>query len=153
MKNIPNKIILHHDGVSRSGDSFDVINAFHKDRFNMLSSLGFYVGYHYLIEKTGAIRQARADDEDGAHTKGQNNSSIGICLAGNFDVDVPTMAQVESLGVLLLSLTSAYKISHSAIYPHRMFAAKTCFGMKLPDDWGQRVVRYREAKLALNLTK
>lgn len=119
----------------------------------MRSSLGFYVGYHYLIEKTGAIRQARADDDEGAHTIGQNLKSIGICLAGNFDVDVPTMAQVESLGALLLALTVIHKIRENQIFPHRMFSEKSCFGKKLPDDWGVWVLKYRKAKLALNLTK
>mgnify|MGYP001559163588 CR=1 FL=1 len=150
MENKPIKIIIHHDGISREGDSFDVINAYHKEKWEFISSLGFYVGYQYIIEKTGAIRQARADNEEGAHTLGENTRSIGIMLAGNFDVDVPTWDQIEALGILLSTLSASYNIPKEQILPHRAFAGKSCFGSNLPDDWGQKVLEYRKAKLAVS---
>lgn len=140
MRNEPIKIILHHDGVSRSGPSFDIVNHFHQSKEFPLSSLGFYVGYHYWIEKDGSTRQARADEDIGAHTVGQNNISIGIGLAGNFDVEQPTNEQISSLGKLLSELVTFHKIEKDHIYPHRKFAEKTCFGSKLPDNWGVLVL-------------
>lgn len=150
MENKPNKIIIHHDGVDRTGDSFDVINAYHKQKFGMLSKLGFYVGYHYIIEKTGAIRQSREHDEEGAHTKGQNSQSIGIMLAGNFDVAVPTLAQVESLGVLLASLIKSENISANEIHYHREYAPKSCPGARIKDGWATAVYWYYIYKYIVN---
>ncbi len=123
---------------------------YHQSKWGFLSTLGFYVGYQYIIEKTGAIRQARADDEEGAHTLGENTRSIGIMLAGNFDADVPTWPQIESLGILLETLIKAHNIKEDQIFPHRAFATKSCYGTKLPDNWGKLVLDYRKAKLAIS---
>lgn len=147
MENNPNKVILHHDGVSRSGDSFDVINQAHADRGFPKSQLGFFVGYHYFIERSGAIRQAREHSEEGAHAIGENHSSIGIGLAGNFDEELPTQAQVDSLGTLLYQMRLEFGINENKIFPHRKYADKTCFGTKLPDEWGGLVLNYYMAKL------
>lgn len=135
MENRPTEIIVHHDGVSRSGPSFDIINEYHKGREFPLSSLGFYVGYTWWIERDGKMLRARADNEEQAHTKGENFRSIGIGLAGNFDVEDPTPEQVVSLRVLLQHYCSLYNIPAERIYPHRHFAAKTCYGSRLPDWW------------------
>ncbi|MBZ4369940.1 N-acetylmuramoyl-L-alanine amidase, partial [Mycobacterium tuberculosis] len=77
------------------------IDLWHKERGFPVSSLGFYVGYHYVIEKSGNLLTARRESEIGAHTIGQNESSIGICLVGNFDVETPTQQQIATLGDML----------------------------------------------------
>lgn len=140
MPNTPRKLIIHHDGASRSGDSFDVINAYHKGLGFPISSLGYFVGYQYLIERSGKLRQAREDNEIGAHTVGENATSIGICLAGNFDIESPTPAQVATLGQLMLALVETYNIPDTAIYPHRQYAKKSCYGSRLHDLWAREVL-------------
>lgn len=139
MENFPIELIVHHDGVSRTGPSFDIINEFHKSKGFPLSTLGFYVGYHYWIERDGTLRQARAEYEIGAHTVGENLRSIGIGLAGDFDVELPTDAQVQTLGTLLTSLSWKYQIAATHIFPHRRFATKTCYGSRLCDTWAAEV--------------
>ncbi len=139
MDNNPDKLIVHHDGVSRSGPSFDVINEAHRQRDFPLSSLGFYVGYHRLIERDGTTRTARKDEEEGAHTIGQNRSSIGICLAGNFDIEDPTPEQIAELGAVLTHYCAKYHIPAKEIYPHRHFANKSCFGSRLPASFAAQV--------------
>ena len=56
-------------------------------------------------------------------------------MAGNFDVTMPTKAQESALQALLEVLSEKYNIPNKNIVPHRKFTAKTCYGMKLPDDW------------------
>lgn len=140
MLNTPKKIIVHHDAAARRGPSFDITNSYHKEQQYPVSRLGFYVGYHYFIEKDGSLRQAREDNEIGAHTIGQNDKSIGVCLAGNFDIELPTTAQVKTLGKLLLTLTKQYGIPDTEVYPHRKFAQKACYGGKLHDLWAREVL-------------
>ncbi len=152
MNNRPDKIIVHHDGVSRTGPSLRIVDAAHKERDFPLSKLGFYVGYHWVIERDGQIARTRFDEEIGAHTVGQNDKSIGIFLAGDFDAEMPTQAQERELGVLLHHYCDLYKLDEYDIFPHRKFAQKSCYGSKLGDTWAafvylQHVITQYQARL------
>lgn len=141
MVNIPEYIIVHHTGgtddnplADTSHHTFEIVDKWHK-------SLGWEkIGYHYFIEKDGKTTQGRADDYHGAHCKGYNEKSIGICLAGNFDNTLPTDAQMVQLRSLLQRLTKQYKIPREKIFPHREFANKTCYGRRLSDDWARDLI-------------
>lgn len=63
----------------------------------MLSTKGSWVGYHIFIERDGQVIPCRAYSEEGAHAKGFNKEYIGIGLAGNFDYEAPTKAQLDSI--------------------------------------------------------
>lgn len=43
------------------------------------------VGYHYVIRRNGVIERGRAKFAIGAHVKGYNHNSVGICLVGGCD--------------------------------------------------------------------
>lgn len=140
-------IVTHHTGGSdanplqdSSNFTFAQCNELHK-KFNMKSSLGFWCGYTYYIEKDGKLYKAREDDEEGAHTIGYNKTSIGICLAGNFDATMPTPAQIATLKDLLAKKTAQWSIPLSNIVPHRKFAVKTCYGKKLSDTWAADLLK------------
>lgn len=135
MANTPNKIIVHHSAAAKPTPQFEAINKWHKERGFLISSLGYYVGYHYVIEKDGTVRKAKEEHEEGCHTIGQNLSSIGVCLAGNFDIEAPTKEQVAALGPLLSGLCTRYDIVAWQILPHRRFTNKSCYGSKLKDQW------------------
>ena len=147
MRNKPVQVIVHHSAATVPNPQFDAINEWHKVREFPLSEMGWFVGYHYVIEKDGAILRARGDSEEGAHTIGQNTASLGVCLVGNFDVEMPTKAQVDSLGVLLYDLCKEYEIPDERIVPHRRYANKDCFGTKLADNYAQEVLRLYRLKL------
>ena len=149
--NLPTKIILHHTGgtsqdpnADTSHHTFEIVDAYHK-------SLGWgKIGYHYFIEKDGKTTQGRGDKEEGAHTLGQNRTSLGICLAGNFDTYIPTTVQVEALKRLLKEKCVQYSIPSSQVLPHRAFASKSCYGKKLSNTWGAELLGDRSV-LALKL--
>ena len=66
-------------------------------------------GYHFYIRKNGYIVSTRALDRIGAHAKGYNAHSIGICYEGGLDTqghpkDTRTEWQRHSLRVLVLTL-------------------------------------------------
>lgn len=44
------------------------------------------IGYHYYIRKDGTVINTRALELVGAHAKGHNSHSIGICYEGGLDV-------------------------------------------------------------------
>ena len=139
MINTPTKIIVHHSADTQQGDQLAKINEWHKHIEFTQSSLGYYVGYHYLINHAGIVTQTRKDTDEGCHTIGQNLSSIGICLEGNFSEEEPTAEQELALGKLLVEKCGEYDIPYQRIFPHRHFSKKECFGTKLPDTWASIV--------------
>jgi len=40
------------------------------------------IGYHYVIKRDGTLEHGRDINKDGAHCKGHNKNTIGICLVG-----------------------------------------------------------------------
>ena len=145
----PTKIVVHHDGVSRKGPSFAIINTYHQSQHFPKSSLGFYVGYHFWIERDGTPRQARTESEIGAHTQGENYTALGIGLAGNFDEERPSDEQIVTLGALLSHLCFAHSIPSDRISPHRHYAKKTCYGSLLPDTWAQGIfLQFEQTRIA-----
>lgn len=158
----PLNIIIHHSEslTSPKNRQFNTINTLHQKAFNMKSSLGYYVGYHAFIEVDGTLIEARLDTDMGAHTIGRNVDSLGVCLAGNFDTQMPTEEQIATLQKYLREKMQKWGIKSGNIKPHRYYAThslkegrfvkntskfatwdnclpyKTCPGSNLPDNWG-----------------
>ena len=87
------------------------------------------IGYHYVIYLDGSVHKGRPEEEIGAHCKGHNSNSIGICYIGGLDEfgepeDTRTDKQKEALIVLLKALKAKYP--DATIHGHREFAAKAC---------------------------
>ena len=123
MRNI-NKIIVHCT-ATKEGKAFTAndITGWHKQR-------GFAtIGYHWVVLLDGTIQQGRAEMTMGAHCKGHNANSIGICYIGGLDEngkskDTRTPEQKESLLILLKELKKKYP--KATIHGHREFANKDC---------------------------
>ena len=140
--NKPEFLIIHHTGGSdkfplldTSNHTAEMVDAYHK-------SLGWDgIGYNWYIEKSGSLKKGRDELKTGAHTIGYNDKSIGICLAGNFDATLPTVAQTDTLRKLLIEKMVQYNIPKEKIVPHRKFASKTCYGNKLSDTWAKDLLQ------------
>ena len=142
--NKPKEIIVNHSGDAALIDQTLRINEWHKHEDFPQSGLGYYIGYHYLINKLGIVTQTRIDDDEGAHTKGHNFSSLGIGLEGDFNIENPTEKQCEALGKLLVEKTRKYWIASKKIAPHRAYSKTSCYGNTLPDDWARNLYKKAE---------
>lgn len=122
------RIIVHcSDSDNPAHDNIEIINQWHKER-------GFTkVGYHFVILRDGTIEAGRRLDEVGAHCKGHNHDSIGVCLIGRSGF---TPSQYISLGMLKQRLeycllnkipfTKGY-INNLQFFKHTQFdSGKTC---------------------------
>lgn len=74
------------------------------------------IGYHYVIKRDGTIETGRPITEAGAHVRGHNSYTIGICLVGGVDSnDIPeenfTADQQHSLYRLVATLVDDFKIT------------------------------------------
>lgn len=141
--NNPKYLILHcsDDSYTNCFDQLTKIDRYHKERGFPQSSLGFFVGYHYLI--TGDKEyQCRADTDEGAHCNQQLNGlsmnfqSIGICWGGDGDIQYPTPIQYGLLQKRVWALQDKYHIPNENVRFHREFAtSKTCPGSLLTKQW------------------
>ena len=119
------EIIIHcADTPEGRDDKAADIDRWHKKR-------GFdRIGYHYVIDLDGTIEAGRDTECIGAHCKGHNTNSIGICYIGGADrdtlkpKDTRTDEQKKSLLLLLKYLRQRYP--DAKIYGHRDFSDKPC---------------------------
>mgnify|MGYP001573671679 CR=1 FL=1 len=148
MENRPNRIIWHHSADASTVSQTVKINEYHKSLNFPRSTLGYYGGYHYLIEKDGSVFQYRQNYEIGAHDKDENVNSIGICLAGNFNIELPTKAQEIAIADLIEKIKTRYNIFFGRIEPHRWGDSTDCPGRKLDDHWAEMVfLKYKINRL------
>lgn len=87
------------------------------------------IGYHYVIDIDGKVETGRAEYQTGAHAKGHNANSIGICYIGGLDIngkpkDTRTQEQRESLAELVARLKVKYP--KATVHGHNEFANKAC---------------------------
>lgn len=94
------------------------------------------IGYHYFIDKAGNVHSGRPEEEVGAHVKGYNSRSIGICLSGKREF---TDEQFRSLERLCLDLCKRYGLSKLDVLAHNdLDSLKTCPNfdlLKLLSSW------------------
>lgn len=71
-------LLIIHCSATLEGKDYTVadIEQWHRSR-------GFAtIGYHYVIYRDGTIHEGRPENVVGAHCKGHNDHSIGICYIG-----------------------------------------------------------------------
>jgi len=119
------KIIIHCS-ATKEGQDFNAndINKWH----NAKGWNG--IGYHYVIRLDGTVEQGRPVEISGAHTKGHNKGSIGVCYIGGLDAngkakDTRTPEQVNSLRVLIGALLSLIP-AEASVHGHNEFSSKSC---------------------------
>ena len=87
------------------------------------------IGYHWVVRLDGRVERGRAETVAGAHCRGLNACSIGVCYVGGTDaqgrpVDTRTPQQRMALRLLLSDLRRRYP--QARIFGHRDFAPKAC---------------------------
>ena len=123
-------LVIHHTGYPVDKDSTVAeIHKFHREELGWAG-----IGYHYLISKNGLIEQGRWPSLVGAHAYHYNRTSVGICLAGNFDLAKPTRAQMKSVKRLTAWLCQEYSLDpmkSGVIVGHRDLNDTSCPGENL----------------------
>ena len=88
------------------------------------------IGYHYVVKLDGTVESGRPIEKVGAHCKGHNAYSIGVCYIGGKASDgkthkaTRTPQQKAALQLLVDNLKRVYP--GSKVYGHRDFAARDC---------------------------
>lgn len=117
--------IIIHCSASKPGVD---LHAKDIDRMHQEQNNWKCIGYHYVVCLDGTIEPGRDESEIGAHARGYNGDSIGICYVGGLDAsgqasDTRTAAQKESLNYLVNDLCRKYPIvkviGHQDISPDK----------------------------------
>lgn len=137
-------IVIHHTGESRVSGIDDLTGPEQVRviyRTHAVTNGWGDIGYHYLIDKNGAIYEGRAGGKRiiGAHVYCANTGTVGVALIGNFQFGYPSEEQLASLRQLLMQLGREYDIDiggqtefHGELMPtvvtHRDLAPTVCAG-------------------------
>ena len=91
------------------------------------------IGYHYVVLENGTIQKGRWADNTGAHVRGRNKRSLGVCRIGGMDKkgkakEDATPEQMKSIRKLSRLLAKMYNLPLSKIKGHNEypFVKKSC---------------------------
>lgn len=120
-----NKVILHcSDTIEGAHINVDTIRQWHEAR-------GWDdIGYHYVIYLDGTIHKGRDLDIVGAHCRGNNKDSIGVCYIGGRSAKenkpADTMTAEQELGWLQLWYALKTLFGNIKLHGHNEFSEKAC---------------------------
>lgn len=116
----PNYIVIHTAAFNGRNCDSQRIDQWHRGR-------GWNgIGYHFVIlndkhdtKADGTVEEGRSCDISGAHARGINSKSLGICCVGHGDKHDFTPAQYKSLYQLIVKLMTKYSIPVENVIGHR----------------------------------
>lgn len=119
-------LVLHCTATPPDADvSAAEIDAWHRER-------GWSgIGYHFVVRRDGAVEPGRALDEVGAHVRGHNARSVGVCYVGGVDRGgVPEDNRTPEQRVVLRAIVAVLRAAYpdARVLGHRDFSevSKAC---------------------------
>ena len=138
MKRKIDKIIVHCSATPEGRHvTAETIRQWHLDR-------GWSdIGYHFIIYLDGTVVNGRPIERAGAHVKGLNKHSVGVCYIGGVEAtkrggkwqakDTRTPEQKESLRNLIEDLMFEYP--DATLHGHNEFSSKACPSFIVRDEY------------------
>tara|TARA_B100000513_G_scaffold195212_1_gene125398 strand:+ start:1150 stop:1722 length:573 start_codon:yes stop_codon:yes gene_type:complete len=130
-----NKIIIHCSATPEGRDiDAETIKDWHVNG-NGWSD----IGYHYVIRLDGELETGRPIDKIGAHVKGHNKDSIGICYVGGVDKDgkpkdTMTPEQESTMREIIFALRIVAD-KEMTLHGHNEYSSKACPSFKVSDKF------------------
>lgn len=129
-------VVIHHDAVIMPA-RYNTLARLQKEALEHAAKGWGHISYHFSIDNVGDIYQCLPETEVGYHCGNLaiNRKSIAIKLDGNFEVQKPTVKQLQALKDLLVWLTTQRpdlpKIVRASVKGHRDIKATACPGKNL----------------------
>lgn len=103
-------MIVVHCSATRCNQPYPVQQLFHD---HVEVNHWRYIGYHFYITRNGRVETTRPLERMGAHAKGHNAHSIGICYEGGLDeqgqiADTRTEEQKKAMAKLIVQLKQQF---------------------------------------------
>lgn len=111
------RVIVHHSASPVASTTSETVRGWHKDR-------GYEdVGYHLLIDGKGQVHLGRPLWRVGAHDGGENSTSLGVCILGDWRPDhdgyLPGDVQWRAAVTLCADLLDQLDLPTSSLRGHR----------------------------------
>jgi len=96
------------------------------------------IGYHWVVCRDGTVEEGREISEVGAHCRGYNDKSIGICMVGGIDEEGNpesnfTSEQWDALAKLVWQMKLPYP--DAEVVGHNEFSSKACPSFNVREWW------------------
>jgi len=120
------KYIVVHCSATYPGQPCDaeIINDWHYKKGY------FMIGYHYVVMPDGEVQHGRPLFYQGAHAKGYNHCSVGVCYVGGLNADgetADTRTEAQKASLLRLLKYLKKKFPQARIVGHReLYKGKAC---------------------------
>lgn len=139
-------LTIHHTAVKQEGtNQLNAVNLYHKQKWNMKSSLGWFVGYNDFIDTNGIITHCRDFYEETMAIVGHNCDTdakcdtISVCLSGDFNQELPNDKQIIVLKTYIKKIKENY--SNIEITFHRnLQTGRTCPGALFTKEYLENVI-------------
>lgn len=119
-------IVWHHSATSTG--SAEGFAKYHVEKHDWPG-----IGYHFVIEKDGTIKQTNELTTVSYHCPGRNTDGVGVCLVGNFSNSMPTKEQMQSATWLGREIRKRVGKNLTSA-PHGDFKDTSCPGDKLRNE-------------------
>lgn len=126
-------VIIHCADTPDTMDiGVDEIDQWHKEMgFKKQPLSARHCGYHWVIRRDGTCEMGRHVNEMGAHTRGKNATSLGICLVGRNCFDEK---QIDALKFMVKDTLFYYGIDVKNVFGHYEFdSKKTCPNLNMDE--------------------
>ena len=134
----PDTLIIHCSATADSGTvSWSAIRRWHMGQHPQSPYRGLPwsdIGYHFGIEYLGGeveVLLGLLPDRPGAHCRGHNDTTLGLCVVGDYDLYPPSAMIWQRAIELARWICGRWEIAFSQVRGHREFTkAKSCPGLK-----------------------
>lgn len=127
------RITVHHDAIMPvpSGSYADSLRRLQLIRTGHLNKGWADIGYHFAIDPSGRIWQARPLELQGAHVKDNNPGNLGIVIFGNYEEIRPTSASLDAVNKMIAYSMARFNVPMSRVYTHQELRPTLCPGRNL----------------------
>ncbi len=127
------RITIHHEGwkVVDFTDAAATMERLNTIRNSHANRGWADIGYHFVVDRAGRVWEGRSLRYQGAHVRDNNEHNVGVMCLGNFDLQSPTTAQLNSLRETVRAIRQANRVSERNIYTHQEITPTACPGRNL----------------------
>ncbi len=130
------RITVHHDAImpAPSGSYADSLRRMQLIRTGHLNNGWADIGYHFAVDPSGRIWQARPLELQGAHVKDNNPGNLGIVCFGNYEQMHPTAATLDAVNKMIAYAMARFNVPMSRVYTHQELRPTACPGRNLQEQ-------------------
>ena len=142
------RITIHHDAIMPvPGNSYaESLRRMQLIRTGHLNNGWADIGYHFAIDPSGRIWQARPLELQGAHVKDHNPGNLGIVVFGNYEQMRPTQASLTAIDRMVAYAMDRFNVPVSRVHTHQELRPTACPGRNLQSQ--MELTRSRGGRLA-----